>query len=242
MRQLTENMKYRKITVLLASSAFVVAAAPVGGGAAPVAASSQTEIATPFNTPAGTPNWKDRLDAVQAAKKAAAGGGKSGSGGSGGAGGGSGGGSGGPGAASAAQSRLVAQPLAIAGNWLWAQGGAEPSLENKVGDGVLMIYDLGIGNGVFEGAILGQPFEKTPDAENGLVQFPLRGTFDGAGGADEEAYSFLVVNPENGDLTRSRVVLSADKKTLKGQTVDETPVGTMTFEWKAIRLPIPEEK
>ena len=224
------------------TGAAVAAASLTGSGDTPTTASSQTAVATPSNTPVGTPNWKDRLDAVQAAKKAAAGGGGSGSGGGGGggAGGGSGQGSAGLGASGTqAQADIV---LGITGTWLWASTPNVPSVENKVGDGILVIGD--VGGGILQGtSILEVPLEPNPSyAAKALLGFPLEGTFEGKGSSGEEAYRFLVVATESGQVTTTTAVLSADHKTLKGKSATKTDSGTLEYEWTAIRLPAPEEE
>ena len=217
------------------------AAATLSGNSdSPSTASNQTEIRTPWNTPVGTPNWEDRVDAVRAAKKAAQNGGKGSSSGSG-ATGGSAGGSGGRSVAPVASAQ-VTQPLAIAGVWLWAQSPNTPSVDDKVGDGILVLVDAG--KGVLAGSsLLEVPLQKNQDgAAKAVLNIPLRGSFDGKGGSGEEAYSFLVVHPETGQVTDSRAILSADGKTLRGTSKTKTESGTLEYSWTAIRMPKPEEK
>ena len=200
-------------------------------------ASSQTEIRTPWNTPVGTPNWKDRLDAVQAAKRAAKGGSNSGGGSS------SSGASSGIGRSIAPVATVnPVQPLAIAGVWMWTQTPETSSGVDKVADGLLFINDMG--DGVIAGSSLFQlPLKQTTNQPGKVMMgIPLRGNFEGKGGSGEEAYRFLVVIPETGKVTDTRAILSADGKTLKGTSSTKTNSGTLEYSWTAIRMPEPEEK
>jgi hypothetical protein len=223
------------------TGAAVAATSLTGTGDTPTTASSQTELRTPWNTPVGTPNWKDRLDAVQAAKKAAkngsTGGGSAGSGG-----GAGGGGSAGAGRPSVPVSTATAPKLAIAGAWLWAQNPTMPSVEDKVGEGMLLIADLGDGT-IAGTSLLEVPLNPNPAyASKAIIGMPLRGTFNGAGGQNEESYTFLVTATETGQVTENRVVLSADRNTLRGKAKTKTASGILTYEWTAIRMPKPEQK
>ena len=193
----------------------------------------------------GTPNWKDRLDATRAAQKAArggAGGGSGSGGGSGGGGGGSGGGGSGGGLGTGSGQQQSMQKLDIAGIWLWAKTPNKPSVEDKVGDGILAIRDAG--DGIIEGvSLLELPLEKNPaKAAKVVMGIPLKGTFEGTGGDGEQAYRFLVIHPETGQVMTTRAVLSKDRKTLRGTSSSKTDRGTLEYEWTAIRLPDPEEK
>jgi hypothetical protein len=126
--------------------------------------------------------------------------------------------------------------------WLWAQSPNTPSVDDKVGDGILVLVDAG--KGVLAGSsLLEVPLEKNKDgAAKAVLNIPLRGSFDGKGGSGEEAYSFLVVHPETGQVTDSRAILSADGKTLRGTSKTKTESGTLEYSWTAIRMPKPEER
>jgi hypothetical protein len=125
---------------------------------------------------------------------------------------------------------------AVAGLWLWSKSPVNPSAAGGAGDGILMIRE-GKGSGLVGMSFLELPVDGPGDGvSRSIMGFPLEAAFEGDRMGGERGYRMQVTDTKSGFKTVSEIVLSSDKKSLRGRSVTEGPRGSMEYDWSAVRM------